>query len=183
MAALMGTGNLARLLEGAAASARFAWIKGGELSIGSDPSAPEFIVDFAKETLVPIGRAVATSEPPEPTILPNHAGRRTGRFRAAVEDRMIVAQSAKTLLIGTLAHIEMIRPGTLEKLASEKGRTKRIVSRNRDDLYEDPGLRNLSELIDGGWWVATNNSFEEIAKFIGRAAFHAGLTVKVGRDT
>jgi hypothetical protein len=70
----------------------------------------------------------------------------------------------------------------LDKLSAEKGRTKRPVARRRELLYEDPKLSKYADEIEGGWWIATNNSYPEVEKFIRRAGFHAGLHVEVRRS-
>ena len=116
------------------------------------------------------------------TAASGRIGRRTGDFSLILEGRLLSAPSQRALLLVGLRHIERIRPGTLDKLASEKARTKRVVARRRESLYGRPQLLKHAEQIEGVWWVATNNSFGEVQKFIRRAAFHAGLHVDIRRS-
>lgn len=109
-------------------------------------------------------------------------GRRTGNFSIVLEGEVVPAKSQRDLLLVGLTAIERMRPGSLEKLSCERGRTKRPVARMRELLYGDARLAKHAARIEGGWWVATNNSFPEVEKFIRRAAFHAGLHVEIRRS-
>lgn len=109
-------------------------------------------------------------------------GRRTGRFALVLEGTLYPARSQKELLVVALRRIERERPGTMERLSADKGRTKRPVARSREQLYRDAHLARHAERIDADWWAATNNSFPEVEKVIRRAAFHAGLHVEIRRS-
>ena len=104
-----------------------------------------------------------------------------GAHSLVLQGRIIPAGSYQELLLSGLQTIELFRPGTLALLARDKGRSKRIVSRERDGLYDRPGPGKSAQRIDGGWWVATNNSGDEVEKFIRRAAVHAGIEVEIRR--
>lgn len=204
MAVAMEVGRLKALLsEVAAQGCRWAWIEEGSLLAGPSFGLTTFALDFASERLTPAerpaGREGSLSSVSAPDLsnkeaihagpgaiesgsaLGSIAGRRTGNFSFVLEGKLLAAKSQRELLVMALTAIERLRPGSLEKLASERGRTKRAVARRRELLYGDAKLAKYAEPIEGGWWVATNNSFSEVEKFIRRAAFHAGLYVEIRR--
>lgn len=207
MAAVMDVGRLTALLGQAAGhGAALAWIEDAQLLIGPNLGQPRGRIDFAREQFDKVGdhapdsadqprsrhedrsgpvvtRQDGTTQPPLllDCAAPGTPGRRTGNFALVLEGKIIPARSQRALLLGALQAIERTRPGTMDKLAAEKGRTKRPVARRRELLYEDVKLSKYAEQIEGGWWVATNNSFPEVEKFIRRAAFHAGLHVEIRR--
>lgn len=122
----------------------------------------------------------AQSSMPALFSLPSFPGRQTGAYRLVLEGEIYAARSQKELLLIGLSAIELARPGTLAKLEREKSRTKRVVSRRRDALNDDPQLaEKFSQPIEDGWWVFTNNSFPETEKFLRKAGFHAGLHVDI----
>lgn len=149
-----------------------------------------YALDFGNERIVDLRPDAAgvtgahpRSEEREPaTIWPEgRSGRQTGNFQLILEGERFGAISQKQLLLVALTEIERRRAGTLDKVSREKSRTKRAVSRNRNDLNDNPKLIKHSAQIDGGWWVFTNNSFPETEKFIRRAAHLAGLHVDIRR--
>ncbi len=212
MAIVLECERLVALLgEAVSRGAPLVWLAAGDLHVGASPGTPTFRVDLAGETLVPY-REVRTRRPPagssgrgsanpgkpaeprnardegpERSATPQAgrppASRRTGSFSVILDGTHIPATSQKALLLVALQALERAKPGTLERLAAERGRTKRVVARQREDLYDDPRLgERFSQSIEGGWWVATNNSFPETEKFIRRAAFHAGCEVELQRS-
>ena len=53
---------------------------------------------------------------------------------------------------------------------------RRLVARNRDDLYTDPKLvRKASRNLGNGWWLATNNPTASKRKYIQTACEVAGV--------
>lgn len=205
MVALVGIDRLNVLLtEARGAGCRLAWVEKGSLVLGERWGEARFAVDFTAEALQPVhgdGTVGLAAEPQaergrdvrpsasEPAATPRWVdpgpvpgGRRTGHFALILEDQLIPARSQRELLRLALQAMERARPGTLDKLSAEKGRTKRPVARRRELLYEDAKLSRYAEFIEGGWWMATNNSFSEVEKFIRRAGFHAGLNVEIRRS-
>ncbi len=200
MATVMEVDQLNALLTKAAAGGcSLAWIEDGTLLTGSSFGRAVYAIDFAHEKLARINTAqdgreasgAAGDENPRPVSevrnapaprldVPGVEGRRTGNFSLLLEGKLVPAQSQRALLLVALQEIERARPGTLEKVSAEKGRTKRPVARRRELLYEDPKLSRYAEQIEGNWWVATNNNAWEVQKVIRRAAFHAGLHVDIG---
>lgn len=196
MAAVMSVAKLQALLSEAVARGAVAvWSERGSLVLGPHHGRPDRRIDFAAERLVPVsggrqpqGRGTVTAAADAPfgpalALLdaPPVPGRTTGNLALILEGKVLHAQSHRALLLSTFREIERLRPGTLDKLASEKKRTKRAVARSRDLLYDKPRLAKHAERIEGGWWVATNNSANEVETFVRRAAFHAGLHVEIRR--
>lgn len=206
MAAVIGVKTLNELiLRAERHGARFAWIDGeGRLCFARHYGATSFMADFSQESLHPepaatsgVGTGKFTdgrrasdasvktdarppAQPVENLDIPSYADRQTGHYRMILEGRPLPARSQKELLLVGLTAIERRRPQTLQKLAAERSRTKRVVARDRDELNANVQLaRRFSRQIEGGWWVFTNNSFPECEKFLRRAAFHAGLHIDV----
>ena len=147
-------------------------IMGDDLLLVADgPFGPGRVIDIRSERvddLAPKDVVASLSEA---------AGvRASGSFWVEVEGRRIGCKSIKTLLLTALDMIEKARPGTLEKLSRAKKRTKRIVAREKRDLFDTQHLsEQFSEKIAGGWWVGINNSKAEVIAWLRLAAFHAGL--------
>lgn len=195
MAAVMEMGRLQVLLAKAAESGcGLAWLDGGALILGTQLGEPRFAVDFAHQALADASSVedhagaggpenAAKASPPKQIVESADAGgRRTGNFALILEDRIYPAKSQRELLRVALQSIERVRPGTLEKLSADRGRTKRPIARDREHLYTDPNLAKYAQEIEGGWWIATNNSYPEVEKYIKRAGFHAGLEIELRRS-
>lgn len=134
----------------------------------------------ARSSAPPTAVGEAHAAIPDQFELPAFGARRTGAYRLTLEGKSFAARSQKEALLLGLSAIERARPGTLAKLEQDKTRTKRAVSRRREALNDDPRLaERFSQQIEGGWWAFTNNSYPETQKFVRRAAFHAGLHVRI----
>ena len=206
MAAVMGLERVRNLLnEAAMLGCSVAWMEAGALRMGDGLGKPRYAIDFVRERLVELrpekrgsapgrrdetraaeaktgldagkGDALQVVEPSAAAM----AGRRTGHYAVVLEGKIIPATSFQSLLLATLETIEGLRPGTLDKLSRDRSKGKRIAARERDLLYKTPRAPKFSKQIAGGWWVAINNSGDEVEKFIRRAAFHAGLDVDIRR--
>ncbi|OFX05593.1 MAG: hypothetical protein A3E78_05960 [Alphaproteobacteria bacterium RIFCSPHIGHO2_12_FULL_63_12] len=79
------------------------------------------------------------------------------------------------LLEAVLLYLESVHPGTLHELSRIKPRTRRIVARRADDLFDQKHLADKSRRIEGGWWMGTNNSASETRNWIKRACQIAGI--------
>ena len=202
MAALMDIDRLSSLLnEASGAGCRLAWLQDGALLAGARPGEPRFAIDFATEALVRTraarrptgvaaaarrveahGLAAADPSPGSAEMSANARGRRTGSFALVLEGTLYAASSYKELLLIALQVMERERPGTLDKLSAEGGRTRRSVARQPELLYDKSGLLAHAKEIEGGWWVDTNNNSAIKEKIIKRAAWHAGLHVELRRS-
>ncbi|MGE0119569.1 MAG: hypothetical protein AB7S71_09140 [Dongiaceae bacterium] len=155
------------------------------LGMGSDPLKPARVIDlssenarspsadsFAKvETSTPAAGTAPSSYRPTQRI-----ARHFGTHWFELNGRRTDCRSVKDLLMSGLRAIEAQCPGTLDNLSHLKKRTKRIVARNRNDLFSQTHLvDDYSEQLMNGWWVGTNNSSDETEAWLRLAASHAGL--------
>jgi hypothetical protein len=145
-------------------------VSGNRLALGSDPMNPTISIDLSRETVGPYGK-------PEPELQSGpRVTRRSGEYWFEIKGKRHEVSSLGELLGKGLREIEAARPGTLEKLSHHKGRTKRIVSRDRNALFDTKHLadKHAVKLVDG-WWYGTNNSSGETENWLKRACEHAGL--------
>jgi hypothetical protein len=178
MAAVAQLKLLLTALESAAASDQHAWLDDAHgLVIGSFPQ-PEMRFDFANEKLV---SAKPKNSKEKKVISFLSKAKRVGeKFDLETEDAIYKFGSNTQLLIEGLNIIEDKYPGTLEKFSTWKGRSKRPVARNREDLYDVPHPITHSAELKSGHFVATNNKGLESREFLREAAQIAGL--EWGRD-
>ena len=103
-------------------------------------------------------------------------GRRTGVYAIDLNGDRASYPNLRSLLMGTLRRLSERDGGFLDRLAGEKARTRRVVARSPDALFDKPGLadRYAAELADG-WWVNTNNSKEQTKRWLIAAVRCAGL--------
>ncbi|WP_035695030.1 hypothetical protein [Bradyrhizobium liaoningense] len=149
---------------------------GNRLALGNDPMQPTVSIDLSREQISPFSETKAPV--PEPTIEGpiGKASRRSGNYWVEVQGNRIDCSSLRDLLAEGLKAIEVAQPGTLEKLALIKPRSKRIVSHDKKALFDAEHLSEEfgAKLIDG-WWYGTNNSAPETNTWIERACECAGL--------
>ncbi|MGR3342267.1 MAG: hypothetical protein ACU0DI_03430 [Paracoccaceae bacterium] len=150
------------------------------LLFGTFPDA-RFSYDFGIDELVKIEEKVS-SEPLEPEqntkaeiSLIYQAKRITDIYEIETRESIYRVGSAIQALVVGLELIEELVPGTLEKLSKQKGRSKRPVSKERDQLYDMKSQMDKSERLKNGYWVATNNKASESIGYVRRAAQLAGL--------
>jgi len=106
------------------------------------------------------------------------SGRHTGDYTVKFCGKSYQCSSKKDVLIFALGQIEKKYPGTFEKLKNILPKTKRIVSKDRNQLYKNKPLsfaEKHSTASINGWWIATNNSGKEISKWLARACDEAGI--------
>ncbi|MDP2011953.1 MAG: hypothetical protein Q8K11_17415 [Phenylobacterium sp.] len=149
------------------------WIESGRLVIGRYPEA-SLCFDFVSERLT--SAEAGTAQPRKEITYDTLAGRSTGTVRFVLDGTAHSYPSRKALLMGALTLLEARHPGMLKELETYKPRTKRVVARRPELLYEDPGLvSKFSAELMPGWFVATNNSTEEVGRYVRRATELAGL--------
>jgi hypothetical protein len=142
--------------------------------VGGEYPNPAWRYDFAAEAAVAV-EAVAPQKPARTSLL-GSAKRITELHEFEVLGATFLVGSQKQLLVEALRRIEEARPGTLDQLSKKKRRTKRVVSRSREALYDTPHKPSHSQEIPGGFFVATNNSYPEAMSFLREAVRIAGLT-------
>jgi hypothetical protein len=160
------------------------------LAVGVDPLSPTTDIDFFQEAVRANsqrsleGRPISTSDEhgtDQIRQMPFAAsaqrrGRNLGAHWYALNGNRTECRSVKELLIDGLRSIEAEYPGTLDKLSRLKKRTKRIVARERNDLFDQKHLiADHSEQLMRGWWVGTNNSSSETEAWLKQAVSCAGL--------
>jgi hypothetical protein len=109
----------------------------------------------------------------------HEAPRWTETIEIETPDARYKVGSATRALITGLELVEILAPGTLSLLSKEKGRSKRPVSINREDLYDLPSQAQYAHKLKNGYWVGTNNKADEAIRYVERATELAGLTGKV----
>jgi hypothetical protein len=153
---------------------RFVLLDKDRLLLGPNPFEPTSYIDFAGETVV----ALASERPPVTTMeeAPLAPSRKTGDYWFEISGRRVSARSQKELLVEGLRALERASPGTLEKLSKIRGRSKAIVSRDPNTLFNRPHLvaKFAYKLMDG-WWLGTNNNANETNNRLQEAAGCAGL--------
>ena len=144
------------------------------LVVGDFPN-PEMRFDFASEALVPV--VVPSAPPKEKRAISFLAqAKRVGqKYELETDDAIYKFGSATQLLVEGLNVIEETYPGTLDKFAMRKKRSKRAVARSRAELYDYPHPDNHSAELKSGYFVATNNKDPESRGFLREAAEIAGL--------
>lgn len=153
--------------------AQHVWLDDHHGLVVGDFPTPEMRFDFASESLA----SLAPAPPKEKSVISFLAqAKRVGqKYDLETEDVIYRFGSATQLLIEGLNIIEEGFPGTLEKFALRKGRSKRAVARTRGELYDYPHPDSHSAELKSGYFVATNNKNSEARGFLRDAAGIAGL--------
>ncbi|HLG86156.1 MAG TPA: hypothetical protein VKZ79_03060 [Alphaproteobacteria bacterium] len=152
-------------------------IGANQLGLGADPFNPTSIIDFTEEAVRPISSQEDRTEKraPGPPATPR-ASRKSGNYLLDIKGNTIECGSLKDLLAEGLRVLEKHQPGTLDKLSAIKPRTKRIVARDAQRLFDRSELaKKYAEKLIDGWWYGTNNSADETNVWLRRAADLAGL--------
>lgn len=147
------------------------------LALGADPLNPTHVIDLTTETIRPISGSVNSPDPNMPPApFSRRASRRSGDYSIEVKGDTIKCVSLKEVLSEGLKALERCHPGMLNELSAIMPRSKRIVSRDPEQLFKNPELvRKYSEKLVSGWWFGTNNSSDETVAWLRRGAKIAGL--------
>ncbi len=147
------------------------------LAIGADPLNPTHVIDLTEERIRPIsGPDIPPDPKAAPARVPPRSSRRSGEYSIKVKGDTIECVSLKEILSEGLRAMEKYRPGTLDELSTIIPRSKRIVSRDPEQLFKKPSLvQKYSEKLVDGWWFGTNNSTDETLTWLRRGADIAGL--------
>lgn len=148
-----------------------------QLALGVDPFNPTNIIDLSNEAIRAATSSLTNDSGPAPKIATKpRLSRKSGRYLLDIKGKIVECKSLKEMLGEGLCAFERHQSGTLAQLAQIKGRTKRIVSRDPNDLFEDDELvQNFAEKLGEGWWFGTNNSSQETLKWLRQGAEYAGL--------
>lgn len=177
MASIMSAAKLADLLRSVdPQGAMHVQVLNERLALGVNPMQPTHMIDFSNERVVPYG--VEASSPLEGarfngTRIP----RRSGDYWFEIKGKRTECGSLKELLAEALKGLERTKPGTLDQLSRIRGRSRRIVARDANQLFDKPHLvKEYAEKLSNGWFYGTNNSARETCVWIQRAAECAGFS-------
>ena len=151
------------------------------IAIGPPDAPRQYMFDLADERLISSGeprRGLGDENGGFNLNLlpPGKANRITGRFTFVHGSVEFARNSLADILEAVLVYLEERKPGTLAQLSAVKKRTRRIVSRDRAQLFDRAHLANKhARKIKGNWWMGTNNSKDETRKWISRACDIAGI--------
>jgi hypothetical protein len=141
-------------------------INQGRLELGADPFSSSVAIDLANETLHSLGNNTTT-----PMTTPVSTGRVTGNYWYQLNGKQFGCASVKALLLQSLAALAAADPHLMDKLSAVKKRTKRIVAKDKYDLFDSKHLADeYSVQMQNGWWVGTNNSTHEVRAWLALAA-------------
>jgi hypothetical protein len=150
-----------------------------QLALGVDPLRPTSVIDLSKEVLRSLNGNEDTPAPQPITriVAERKASRKSGKYYLDFMGKIVDCDSLASTLAEGLKALEHHKPGTLNKLSGISPRSKRIVSRNRNDLF--PTKKKVDEftekLVDG-WYFGTNNSNDETKRWLERACEVAGVS-------
>jgi hypothetical protein len=156
------------------------------LALGADPLQPSSVIDLSRETIGEFaaseaGQSRSSPQTEEPKFNASKITRRSGDYSFEIKGKKTECGSLKELLAGGLAALERAKPGTLENLSRIRGRSRRIVARDANLLYDKPHLvSEYAERLANGWFYGTNNSARETNVWLQRASECAGF--KWGAD-
>ncbi|MYA96701.1 MAG: hypothetical protein F4X91_09885 [Nitrospinae bacterium] len=84
--------------------------------------------------------------------------------------------AANRTLAEALKRFQLIDPGFMSRFeAKTKSRRRRLVAKNRDELYNQPHLITYSLDLENGWWLGTNISSDKVRTSIQIACEVAGV--------
>lgn len=154
-------------------------LSASRLALGIDPDRPTLVVDLSKEKIIPYDRSntdnmsssltIGSQSPPASgTIL--RSPRRTGDYWFVIKGHRVNCGSLKELLCQALRALEEAAPGMLEQLSNVKPRSRRIVARDRNHLFDKRHLTDkYAKHLMPGWWYGTNNSADETKTWLKHA--------------
>jgi hypothetical protein len=178
MANVISAAKLANLLRSAdPRSTMHVQVLGERVVLGTNPLQPTHMIDFSNERVVPY--AVASRQSDE-ALRANGAkfSRRSGDYWFEIKGKRTECGSLKGLLAEALKGLERVKPGTLDHLSRIRGRSRRIVARDANQLFDKPHLvKEYAEKLSNGWYYGTNNSARETCVWIQRAVECAGLAL------
>ena len=117
----------------------------------------------------PAGQSVPSPMPPGPK------GRATINGFVFRQQR-VVCKSAIDTLEEILKTFQRQDSGFMERLAQKAvARTRRLLARHQDDLYDDDRYVKRSRRLENDWWLGTNYGVESIRRHIKTACGVAGI--------
>ena len=117
--------------------------------------------------------------PPLPQSTPQSTGTRIVGFLLGEE--RVESGTARGTLADLLTRLDQNDPGFMERYYERTvGRTRRLVARNRAELYDMSHLADKHSMqLENGWWLGTNLSQSSVRKHIETACRVAGLEYNI----
>ena len=111
------------------------------------------------------------------TLVQAKASKKSTLVGFSLDKESFNTSSAKETLAEILKKLQDRDPGFMDRLAKETvGRKRRLVARDRNDLYDDPKFVEQSSLdLGNGWWLGHHLSTKDIKKKIEAACEVAGV--------
>jgi hypothetical protein len=143
----------------------------------------EFLADLGKPIFVeaPHGNGtqrVGAGSPRIPTVHPASESSRSGKL--VLLGKIHPYHNAKDAMVIVLRELAKTNPSFLERCSQHpdaQGRKRRYIARTPEELYPDrEDLREMREILPGGWMVATNLNNVLKKTIIRLAAETAGLS-------
>jgi hypothetical protein len=179
MASIMSAAKLAGLLRSVdPQSTMHVQLLNERVVLGVNPMQPTHMIDFSNERVVPYAASVVQASSSGEASRTNGTKfpRRSGDYWFEIKGKRTECRSLKELLAEALKGLERTKPGTLDQLSRIRGRSRRIVARDVNQLFDKPHLvKEYGEKLSNGWYYGTNNSARETCVWIQRAAECAGL--------
>ena len=108
--------------------------------------------------------------PPEPPQISRIVG-------FVIRGERVETRSARETLAALIVKFDRGNPAFMERFyVAATTRSRRLVSRNRSDLYDKPHLVEHAMKLENGWWLGTNLSQNQIRSHIKTACSVAGIT-------
>jgi hypothetical protein len=144
----------------------------------------EFLVGLGKASLRDSAGIVPKSPNTIPPLAPRPTNGSTRSGNLILSGKVLPYHTAKDAMVSVLREFAASDPLFLERCSQHpdmQGRKRRYIARKPEELYPDrDDLRDLHEILPGGWLVATNLNNVLKKTVIRVAAEVAGL--KYGKD-
>ena len=120
----------------------------------------------------PVPIASPPKPPSTPSLVPPSGRRVTGKSRRskivgfALDGVETQTGAASRTLAEILKEFQRRDQTFMRRFYPEgTGRNRKLVSQNRDDLYDSPHLKDQSTDLGNGWWLGTNISKSQVVKY------------------
>lgn len=125
----------------------------------------------------PTTPGVSPGVTPSPTRTPGTPKRYTGKIVGFVLDgKQVETRSGNRTLAELIKEFQRRDTSFMERFSAQTtGRTRRLVARTKDGLYDEVHLRDYSLDLENGWWFGTNISSSQVRKYIATACKIVGV--------
>ena len=155
-----------------------------ESECGTKPDLDDveaFLRKLARATSPPEPEPGPLPPPPEPEPETPKQPQISRILGFEIKGERVKARSARETLAVLIVKFDRDDPEFMERFyVAATTRSRRLVSRNRSDLYDKPHLAEHAMKLKNGWWLGTNLSRNQIRSHIKTACSVAGITF--GKD-